>query len=66
MRRVSSLDTRFVWILGLVKQRSRRLRRNGRRCCANQVLHVAAELEAEFAVLELAKKGLRPQRGKES
>ena len=57
---------RFARILGLVKERSRKLRRNSRRCCANQVLHVAAELEAEFAVLELAKKGLRSQRGKES
>ena len=50
------MDERFARILGLVKERSRKLRRNSRRCCANQVLHVATELEAEFAVLELVKK----------
>ena len=50
------MDERFTRILGLVKQRSRKLRRNGRRCCANQVLEVATELESEFAVLELVKK----------
>jgi len=50
------LDERFRRILEGVKDRARELRRNGRRCCAAQVSHVAVELEAEFAGLELAKK----------
>lgn len=53
---IRGLDDRFRRILDVVKDRARELRRNGRRCCANQVSHVAAELESEFAVLELAKK----------
>ena len=49
--------------LELVKARNRKLRRNGRRCCANQLLHVAAELETEFASLELAAKKERASLG---
>jgi len=56
------LDARFRRILDLVKQRSRELRRNGRGCCANQVSHVAVELESEFNGLELAKKEPRSVR----
>jgi len=56
---MSKLDMRFRRILEGVKDRSRELRRNGRRCCAAQVLHVAAELEGEFDGLELAKKETR-------
>ena len=57
------MDERFRRVLGFVKMRSRELRRNGRRCCANQVLSVATELESEFDVLELAKKEVVWRRG---
>ena len=60
------MDAKFLLLLNRVEDRARELRRNGRRCCANQVLLVVAELGSEFAEwdakLEIARREAR-QRG---
>ena len=52
----NSMETKFQGIIDNVKAKARRLRRDGRRCCANQVLQVASYLKKELCELELAKK----------
>lgn len=49
------MDKTFQTIIENVKARSRKLRQDGRRCCANQVLNVATYLENEFADLKAVK-----------
>ena len=46
-----------------VKAESRRLWGNGRRCCANQLLHVAAGLERELVGLKLERSERGVRRG---
>lgn len=50
------MDKEFEQIIDDMKARSRKLRRDGRRCCATQVLHVATYLENELRELKLEKK----------
>lgn len=50
------MEKKFQEIVDDVKARSRKLRRDGRRCCANQVLCMATYLENELSQLRLARK----------
>ena len=51
-----SMEQKFQELIDDVKARSRTLRRNGRDCCANQLLSTATYLEGELEKLELKKK----------
>ena len=49
------MEDAFKEIIENVKSKSRKLRRDGRRCCANQLMHVATYLENELDDLKLVK-----------
>lgn len=48
------MEQKFREIIDNVKQKSRTLRLQGRRCCANNVLHVATYLENELKEVAIA------------
>ena len=57
------LEPEFKRLIDAVKAEAKRLRGNGRRCCANQLLHVAAGLERELVGLKLERSERGVRRG---